>query len=141
MQDCGQCTVCCILPKILEMDSPCGEYCKECIPNYGCKIYEDRPEPCKEFQCAWSQMEYTHIDLRPDNCGAMFEKINGTLILGSVTGRLTEMPKLIKNQIKFFINEGISVMMQQFNPHKFVCYMVKGASREKIQKALEEKSK
>lgn len=141
MQDCGKCTICCILPKIIEMDSPCGEYCKECIPCVGCNIYKDRPEPCREFQCSWSQMNFAHIDLRPNNCGVMFEKVNETLMLGSVIGKLKDISELIKNQIRFFNDEGISVMMQQFNPHKFICYMVKGASKEKIQKALEEKSK
>ena len=65
MQECGGCTLCCKTTNIVYMDSPQGKYCEYCIPKVGCAIHVDRPDPCKIFQCAWSQMEKVHIDLRP----------------------------------------------------------------------------
>lgn len=138
MQYCGKCTLCCIFPKIDEMNSPRGEYCKECIPNVGCKIYIDRPESCRIFQCVWSQMKKVHIDLRPDHCGVMFEKVNDVLIVGSIDN-LENISDLVNRQIEYFSSEGISVFVQQFNPYKFICYLVKGANKNEIIKALKDK--
>lgn len=140
MIDCGGCTLCCRLTNIVYMNSPQGEYCKECNPNIGCTIYEKRPEHCRIFQCCYSQMEKVHLDLRPDRCKIVFEKITDTLILGTIDGKIKDISELINRQITFFGKEGISVMLQQFNPYKFVCKMVKDANKFEIIKALEEKA-
>jgi len=114
-------------------------YCSFCEPNVGCNIYDHRPEECKTFKCCYLQMNEVHPDLRPDKCGVVFEKINDTLILGSLDGKLKEMSDLIHRQIRSFGNEGISVMIQQFNPYKFICFYIKGAKKEDIIKALKDK--
>ena len=136
---CDGCTLCCKLTHIPTTNSQNGIYCSACDINVGCQIYNSRPAECKTFKCAWLQMENVHIDLRPDNCGVIFEKINDVLMLGSIDGKLEDISGLIKHQIKSFSNEGISVMMQQFNPYKFICYMVKGADKEEIIKAIKDK--
>lgn len=140
MQDCGNCTMCCKLPNILETNSPRGEYCKYCEPEIGCKIYDKRPEECKVFQCAWSQMEKVHIDLRPDNCKVMFEKIKSNVIVGTVDGELESVSDLIHRQIDAFCFEGISVFLQQLNPYRFQCKLVKGMTKEEVIQALEDKT-
>jgi hypothetical protein len=140
MQECGGCTLCCKTTNIVYMNSPQGEYCKHCIQYVGCSIHVDRPDPCRVFQCAWSQMENVHIDLRPDNCKVVFEKINNTLMLATIDDELENASQLINNQIDMFGREGISVMFQQLNPHKFICKMVPGANKQEIINALEEKA-
>ena len=137
--ECGNCTICCKLTNIADMKSPSGIYCAACDQNVGCNIYEKRPQECRIFQCSWSQMEKAHIDLKPANCGVMFEKVNDTLMLGTIDGNLEDMSDLIKGQLKAFGKEGFSVMMQQFNPHKFTCLTVKGADKDEIIKVLKGK--
>jgi len=137
---CGGCTLCCKTTNIVYMDSPHGEYCKYCIPNEGCMIYPDRPDHCKVFQCCWSQMKKVHIDLRPDQCKVVFEKINDALILGTIDNKLENISQLVKNQIGAFNKEGISIFLQQFNPYKFICNMIYGANKQEIINALEEKA-
>jgi len=135
---CGECTLCCKLLYIPETDSERGEYCRECIPGVRCKIYLSRPMKCNIFQCCWLQMDNVHLDLRPDKCNVIFEKINDTLILGTSDGNYI-LP-LIKGQIESFRKSGISVMLQKFNPHEWTCYLSVGADKEEIKKALEDKA-
>jgi hypothetical protein len=138
--ECDGCTLCCKTTNIVYMNSSHGEYCKHCIPNIGCSIHIDRPDPCKVFQCAWSQMENVHIDLRPDNCKVVFEKINRTLMLGSIDDKIENASQLVSNQITAFGKEGISTMLQQYDPHKFICKIVPGANKQEIINALEKKA-
>ena len=140
MQECGGCTLCCKTTNIIYMNSPHGEYCEYCISNVGCAIHIDRPDPCKEFQCVWSQMENVHIDLRPDNCKVVFEKINDTLMLGTIDDKLENSSQLVVNQIIAFGKEGISTFLQQLNPYKSICKMIPGADKQEIINALEKKA-
>jgi len=140
MMGCGKCTLCCKLLYIPETNSERGEYCEECIPTVRCKIYADRPMKCNIFQCVWLQMNRVHIDLRPDNCKVIFEKINDTLILGTIDGDLEDIPSLVRGQIESFRREGISVMLQQFDPHSWTCYLAAEADKDEIKKALEDKA-
>lgn len=135
--ECSGCTMCCKMLYITSKDSKSGSYCKECNHNIGCNIYNERPKECKTFMCAYAQMVKSHVDLRPDNCGVVFEKINSTLILGSLDDELENISDLVKRQIDFFIREGISVVIQKFNPHKFRGFIAEGAIKKEIIKALE----
>lgn len=70
---------------------PCGECSACCDGHYGgnsygnimgegrscvflikakCSVYNDRPDFCRKYQCAWSQY-LLHDDMRPDRCGLM----------------------------------------------------------------------
>jgi len=137
---CGSCTLCCKLLSIPDTNSNYGEYCSNCSPNIGCTIHSGKPKKCEIFQCTWYQMEKVHPDLRPDVCGVIFEKINDKLILGTTDMTLKDISPLINGQIKSFVIEGFSVMMQQFHPHKWTCLLTKDANREEIIKALEDKA-
>ena len=55
-RECGDCNMCCKLysihePKDFKKDY---EWCKHCKVGVGCKIYDSRPNQCKDFQCGWS---------------------------------------------------------------------------------------
>lgn len=140
MQECGGCTLCCKTTNVTYMNAPHGKYCEYCVPNVGCLIHDKRPEPCRIFQCVWSQMEKVHIDLRPDNCKVVFEKINDELILGTIDRSINDASPLIHRQIKSFGKEGISVVLQQLKPFRFIGYLVKNANKDEIVMALEEKA-
>ncbi len=50
---CGNCTMCCKLLRIEELDKPVGEWCRHCDIGKGCRIYDSRPEPCRGFNCGY----------------------------------------------------------------------------------------
>ena len=63
---CGECTMCCKLLTIRELDKPAGEWCKSAHPGKGCGIYATRPQVCREFECMWLQEDSMPEELRPD---------------------------------------------------------------------------
>lgn len=78
---CGACSVCCEWT-ILEFapDKPFGEPCMSCSGNTlkigRCLDYENRPEPCKKYRCAWLDGWFGGwfgAQLRPDVSGVLFE--------------------------------------------------------------------
>jgi hypothetical protein len=50
---CGDCTLCCRVMAIEELDKPAGKWCRHCQPSRGCRIYENRPNECRDFNCLW----------------------------------------------------------------------------------------
>lgn len=141
MQDCGNCTLCCKFPKIVTYNSTQGEYCEHCTPGVGCNIYESRPDECRLFLCAYAQMKVVKPEMRPDKCGMMFEKIGDKIIIGSTDGSITRLSPLLKKQVESFGKEGFTVVLQKFNPFKFLGMLAKGANKQEVLKALEDKAR
>jgi hypothetical protein len=52
-RSCAGCTLCCKLPAIEALGKPAFQWCAHCDPKSGCAIYEQRPQPCRDFICAW----------------------------------------------------------------------------------------
>jgi hypothetical protein len=52
-RECGSCTLCCKLLRIEELAKPQGEWCEHCAVGTGCRIYDERPQACRGFFCAW----------------------------------------------------------------------------------------
>jgi Tfp pilus assembly protein PilF len=52
-RSCGTCTLCCKLFDIRALNKPQFEWCKHCAVGVGCRIYEQRPDECHEFNCRW----------------------------------------------------------------------------------------
>lgn len=111
--ECDGCTLCCKLLPVPWMNSPAYEYCKECEPDKGCKIYENVPKKCLGFECAYNQIKCAPIELRPDKCGIVFERIFeifiGTLDLN------TNVSDVAKGQIDSFVNQGFPVVLFRGN--------------------------
>ena len=105
--ECGECTVCCILPALEVLNKRAGEKCINC--NNGCTIYETRPEPCKEFRCIYHQNEVVNIALRPDKCGVMFELVADDLVVGTIDQTIET--KHLMGQIRNFRKEGMNVVI------------------------------
>lgn len=49
---CNGCSMCCYLPEIEELAKPADAWCKHCT-QHSCRAYEARPQPCRDFKCAW----------------------------------------------------------------------------------------
>ena len=106
--ECGNCTVCCTLSVVLELNKKAGEHCFNCI-DHGCKIYGKHPQVCKDFECAHLQAG-TNIELRPDKCGVMFWKKNERIFCGAAMPGVP-ITDLALKQIASFKQQGYSVVL------------------------------
>ena len=55
VRQCGSCTSCCTLLEVTDVGKSMNEWCKHCDAGKGCAIYDDRPQMCRSFSCAWLQ--------------------------------------------------------------------------------------
>ena len=84
---CGTCTKCCGWMEIPYMDSPRGDLCRLCEEGVGCTSWEDRPPGCCEYSCVWlANQTKLPADLRPDQCGVIFDPLSDSKIVVAVTG-------------------------------------------------------
>jgi hypothetical protein len=63
---CGSCTLCCKILGIVELDKPQGRWCAVCKPGVGCQAYDQRPQSCRDFSCAWLTSDFVPDELKPD---------------------------------------------------------------------------
>ena len=111
---CGDCTLCCKLIDIPWMKSPPLEYCSKCVPERGCGIWDNVPKDCLEYECAYREMDKASVNLRPDKCHVIFEKLSG---LDTFLGLLDpgySMGEDVHGQINAFVNDGFSVFVSAF---------------------------
>lgn len=68
-QGCGGCTACCRVIGVRELGKPYYFPCEHQSVS-GCKIYSNRPESCRGFECFWliGAMDFER-QLRPDRFG------------------------------------------------------------------------
>ncbi len=79
---CGICVLCCKLMGVkgevrgVPINKPRAGWCQHCQIGVGCKVYDDRPEPCRTFRCLWLEGREEGVEmpdeLRPDRCGVVF---------------------------------------------------------------------
>ena len=51
---CGNCSLCCKLPYVAELNKSIDTWCQHARPGKGgCSIYPDRPTSCRGFICGW----------------------------------------------------------------------------------------
>jgi hypothetical protein len=140
--ECDGCTLCCKVLEIPEVNSKFNEWCKYCDKERGCKIYSERPDSCKEFNCAWVQMKKAGIkvgiEIRPDICGVVFEKYTDNVMMALTSGKILER---VWGQIKFFNNEGISVVLFDHSNKSKTVYLSKGHTREFVEKEINDSRK
>jgi len=115
--DCGDCSLCCTLCVVEELDKAAGTACEHC--HSGCSIYETRPQSCRDLRCAYHQMEDVSVLMRPDNLGVVFEKLAPDLMFGSINPDHTDFAHM-DGQVGAFLGEGINtVLMKNGNPIVF----------------------
>jgi hypothetical protein len=52
-RSCGDCTLCCKVYNMPELEKSAGQWCRHCVPGQGCGIHDTRPEVCRAFFCLW----------------------------------------------------------------------------------------
>lgn len=68
VRQCGSCTSCCTLLEVTEVGTAVNEWCKHCVAGKGCTIYDQRPQMCRSFSCAWLQ-GHLNDDWYPEKAG------------------------------------------------------------------------
>lgn len=88
MRECGSCKVCCCLPDLKEeMGKPAWTWCDHCDLSggeRGCRIYDERPEACKRFECFWLRTPQLPDSYRPDKCKVLITTTKGKIVLWNV---------------------------------------------------------
>ena len=68
---CGSCSLCCKLVAVGKKDEsfqkPQGVWCEHCAKPR-CRVYETRPNACREYKCLWLRGLFAEED-RPDRAG------------------------------------------------------------------------
>lgn len=67
-RSCNGCTMCCKLPRIPEIEKPRAVLCTNCTVGVGCKIYDRRPDACREFFCGYMLNATLGEEWRPSSC-------------------------------------------------------------------------
>jgi hypothetical protein len=93
-------------------------------------MYEDRPDGCREFECAWLQMERAGIEMRPDRCGVVFEKLSDDVMGGVTDGYMTY---LVRGQVDAFNREGLSVVIFDHSTRRKACFLAEGHTIEFVE--------
>lgn len=52
-RSCANCTMCCKVLTIPELEKPGDQWCKHCLVGKGCGIYASRPATCAGFFCLY----------------------------------------------------------------------------------------
>jgi hypothetical protein len=71
-RQCGGCTACCEAIAVHEIDKPVWTRCQHQCES-GCGVYEDRPEPCRVYQCLWRGGVLKGEENRPDKLGLILD--------------------------------------------------------------------
>jgi uncharacterized protein len=113
MRTCGDCTYCCKVVAVTELDKPPGVWCQHCDIGHGCKIYAERPGGCRAFECFWLQSgnwdeslkRYRMPDeMRPDRVHAVFGGNRGgtkvMLYLDPATPDIWRTNRLVYRQVE-----------------------------------------
>jgi uncharacterized protein len=69
---CGECTLCCKVLGVGELNKPSGRQCDLVQIGKGCGDYENRPQSCHDFECLWLVSTIMPDTMRPDRTKAVF---------------------------------------------------------------------
>jgi hypothetical protein len=119
MRACGECSLCCKLLAIADLDKPGGEWCRHCKPTHdGCMIYDRRPEVCRKFACQWLKDASFGDEWFPPKA-RMFLFVDGSVrplvlrIVSDVLGRWRKPPYY--DRIQWLADCGISGQPLRFD--------------------------
>lgn len=77
-RSCGSCTACCGALAVRELEKRAHTPCLFCNEGAGCRIYERRPDGCRQFCCEWLKGFGAEED-RPDKTGVVLDFVHGEL--------------------------------------------------------------
>lgn len=140
-RSCDECTLCCKLVGVSEIEKPPRQWCQHCNIGEGCAIYDTRPESCKRFECFWYSNEWIPNSLRPDRCHFVMEgmqEANAVLVILDPdypqAWRHGEAMKLFNQLMKVGISSVVSV---SGNRQPEALLLAPGVTPEHIMRGME----
>ena len=67
-RQCGDCSLCCKVLGIPELDKPKDSWCPNFLAGTGCRIYATRPPSCHNFVCRWLSDPMMGPEWKPSVC-------------------------------------------------------------------------
>lgn len=71
-RQCGDCSACCYTHGVEEINKPKYTACAQQCISGGCLIYQQKPDSCTRFECAWHEGIIGNEEHRPDITGLVF---------------------------------------------------------------------
>ena len=68
-RSCGDCALCCKLLAISELAKPAGSWCRHCVEERRCAIYDNRPPTCCAWHCGYRLLPFLGEHWHPARCG------------------------------------------------------------------------
>lgn len=93
-RQCGQCTLCCKLVPVAEMDKVAGQRCRHQRLSKGCAIYAKRPLVCRMWNCRWLTDDDTADLSRPDHSHVVIDSTPDYVTAVGEDGRRQTVPVL-----------------------------------------------
>ncbi len=135
--ECNGCTECCFTLPVPDVNKRPGEQCAYCDVGEGCSIWENRPPDCRVLRCAYYQAPKASIDLRPDKCHVIFERI-GEIMLGTMHPDHNNAYKspIMKDQKENFLKQGFSVVFNSYTMNNPIIFPANGRTKEEVYRDL-----
>ena len=67
-RQCGDCSLCCKVLGIPELEKPKDQWCPNFLAGTGCRIYATRPPSCHNFVCRWLSDPMMGPEWKPSVC-------------------------------------------------------------------------
>lgn len=80
-RQCGDCSLCCKLLDIPELNKPKDVWCPNFRAGAGCGIYADRPASCRDFACRWLADTAIGPEWKPNHCKMMLDAKPGIFMV------------------------------------------------------------
>ena len=107
-RQCGECTLCCLVPEVPEMNKPINTMCKHC--DKGCTIWPDRPKSCRAFDCAWLRGAMND-DMRPDKSHVAIEVLpDERVVLALIEPGYDHILSDLNEPLSEFTDRGVSIV-------------------------------
>ena len=68
IRECGDCSLCCKVLGIPELEKPKDAWCPNFAAGIGCRVYADRPPSCHNFACRWLTDPMMGPEWKPSVC-------------------------------------------------------------------------
>jgi hypothetical protein len=80
-KQCGDCSLCCKVLRIAELNKPKDVWCPNFSRGCGCSIYADRPPSCHDFSCLWLTDAAMGPEWKPSVCKMVLDSKSNALVV------------------------------------------------------------
>lgn len=112
-RSCGDCRLCCTVmgvPDLEPVAKPGGVACGH-LCSRGCRVYPQRPQSCRDFNCLWKQGALLKAD-RPDKVGVVFATTDTGRLVGHVDATRPELWRELIPYLERVAAKGLASVIQ-----------------------------